>query len=125
MISKELFVESMNELKKSWDMAVELNKIFHDYDRRDFLDGFGFCEDGIQDCLIKVIADSFGKDCAEILNWWCWECAFGENNPHIYLGEQEEPFITLDTPEQLYDFITNNKNIKQYNKILIDRCHIF
>ena len=119
MISKELFVESMNELKKSWDMATKLNEIFDDYDRRDFLDGFGFCEDKIQDYLLKVIADSFGEGCEDLLNWWCWECVFGSHNAYIYFGgqrredpffgEPEEPFMVLDTPEKLYDYFIIRK----------------
>lgn len=101
MISKENFVSYLNKIKYFWDIEENVNKAF---DGLDFM-RFSFC--GYEDLLISVLEDAF-NDKDGFISWWLYDREFGEHNPNVKVVDKDgaEKELLLNTPEDLYDFLT-------------------
>ena len=103
MISKEFFVKCINTLKQQHEMCRQLDNIFKDSPQGDFIDGYGFSNAEIEQCLADALGLALCNDLG-IVSWWLWETNFGEFDADI-LNANGEVICYLDTPEKLYDFL--------------------
>ena len=107
MVKKELFVETINFIKDRNDMMLKINKLFAE----EFTDSSFYPYFRYDSILIKLLANSFNYDeniIGEYIDWFCWEKDFGriKDLGGIIIKENGiEKEISIDTPEQLYDFL--------------------
>ena len=101
LISKEDFVEVMDDLKNVNNYQEGLNKYFREHD----VDGYIFqpdCACSVMKLLHLIFEEA---DSDEWINYFCFELDFGRKwEPGIISGKDGEP-IDLSTPQALYDYL--------------------
>ena len=106
-ITKEHFIACMKVMQAADDMAADINRIVREYGRGDFIDGYAYSD---SDCQIKLL-ETLGMvldDKDHWISWWVYETDFGKREPKVWLEDGTE--VLIWTAEDLYDFITNEKN---------------
>lgn len=96
MITKELFVKAVNELKRAHDYQEALNEFY----KNNCADGYIFQPD-CSETLMEVIERSMGLESDEYgnteLSKFCWDYNFGRDSK-----------TEISTPENLYDYLTKD-----------------
>ena len=98
VISKDLFVEVINDLMAACDYAEDLNKFFESHD----VDGYIYQPD----CFVTVmkLLITLFKDEAQWLDTYIFNLEFGKKwKPGSIVDDGKE--IKLSTPEELYDVL--------------------
>lgn len=108
-MTKELFIESINNLKKVYRASEELNTVLEN-NREVFGDtyiiGSGILESNIVELLNKLLNIPEDDD---ILSWWLYERDFGEDfeigdlEVRNEFGDIKAP--DLSTVKKLYDYL--------------------
>ena len=107
MHQKELFVQTINFIKKRNDAIQKINQVFTD----EFEDSMFYPYFKYENQLIKVLAASFDYDDEIIEDWilyYCFDLDFGRT---YKLGDVTEikngveVAIPLGTPEELYNML--------------------
>jgi hypothetical protein len=111
MIKKDLFVETINFLKKKDNFQTKMNNIF----TKEFGDCVLYPYDGHTYTIINLLAASFDYDDNIIKDWieyYIYELYYGEDwkpntvtETRIVDGKEIEVDIPLKTPEDLYDML--------------------
>lgn len=110
MISKELFVETINFIKEREEAEQKMTKIMSD----EFGDAIFWPYMKYEEQLIKVLENALDTD---MVSWYIYEAQYGKRYQYIFeIGKDiNEVSIMIKTPEQLYDYIIEkgeNKNGK-------------
>lgn len=97
MISKETFIDVMNELIKADAYQTDLNKFFKNHD----VDGYIFQPD-CATSVVSLLHEVFKKDEDNIISKFCFEYEFGSK----WKKEDTDKFgHDISTPELLYDYL--------------------
>lgn len=101
MISKELFIESINELIKADEYKKNLNNFFKNND----VDGYIFQPD----CAVAVVnlLSFCMNDEDNIISYFCFELNYGSMESDLY--DDNGNIIEINTPEELYDYLINKE----------------
>lgn len=106
MISKELFVEVIEDAKKSDDYQSWLNKQLQSHG----VDGFIFQPTCI-DSAIKLLHELFGEaDSGDTISYFCFELDYGRKWKPGVITENDGIDIDISTPEKLYDYLVFQGN---------------
>ncbi|MDY3328170.1 hypothetical protein PG299_10130 [Riemerella anatipestifer] len=104
-MQKQTFIEAIEAIKKQYEydkeVAENLSKAFPNAFKANLLPQNHF----LSNILMKILKEEM-NDSEDYIEWFCWETDFG-NNPLYILHEDKK--IYLKTPEELYDFLKNNK----------------
>jgi len=103
IISKDHFVACINTLKEADDMARKINKLAHEYNRSDFISGYGFNDSETELKLIETLEIAL-NDIEHWTSWYCFENDYGTGDGSWWDADGNEG--TISTPEELYDIIT-------------------
>lgn len=101
MITKELFVETINAMKRIYDYQNDKNKLYKKYDA----DGFLIEPDNnyiILKLLKLFLPDSF-YDAA--LEDFCFANNYGRGKSNSVYQDANGQRIKISSPEELYDYI--------------------
>lgn len=110
-MKKQTFIEAIEAIKKQYEydkkVAENLSKIFPNVYENDLMPTNHY----LSDILLKILQEEMNDTEMFIydmsyIEWYCWETDFG-NKPLYILHEDKK--IYLKTPEELYDFLKNNK----------------
>lgn len=106
MISKELFVEIIEDAKKSDDYQNWLNQQF----RLNGAEGYLF-QPTCVDSVIKLLHTIFGDaDSDNMISYFCFELDYGRKWKEGMIAEQNGEKINLSSPEMLYDYLVSKNN---------------
>ncbi|MDY3524917.1 hypothetical protein JSO63_02750 [Riemerella anatipestifer] len=104
-MQKQTFIEAIEAIEEQYEydkkVARDLNKIFPNAYENDLMPINYY----LSDMLLKILKEEM-NDSEDYIEWFCWETDFG-NKPLCILHEDKEMY--LKTPEELYDFLKNNK----------------
>lgn len=100
-ISKEEFVEVINEIKE----AMEL------WDKIEDLTANSSCQVGCQleithEATVIRLLELLTFDEYEYIQWWIYETDFGKERTEIY-NSDDSVYVDIKTPEDLYDHLFN------------------
>ena len=110
MISKDTFVKVINYIVYMDNFAENLNQVFKDYDRHDWILGYAFNDEKFQSMVLNLLSEAIG-DSNDWIHWWAYETNFGQDE---YLrkifekGKEGKVVYDLSSPEELYDFLIDN-----------------
>lgn len=105
IITKDHFVACINVLQEGDDMARRINRVVHEYNRDDWINGYAFSDSPAETKLIETLELALG-DKEHWISWWCFEADYGRDpgtKAEIKAGDK---YYVLDSPHKLYDFLT-------------------
>lgn len=106
MISKELFCEVFEDLKKADDYQIWLNEQL----QAKGVEGYIFQPSCI-DSTIKLLCDCFSEyDSNDMISYFCFELSYGRKWKSGMITEKNGSDINLSSPSYLYDYLTKQKN---------------
>ncbi|MDY3507009.1 hypothetical protein PG587_09040 [Riemerella anatipestifer] len=110
-MQKQTFIEAIEAIKKQYEydkeVAENLSKAFPNAFKANLLPQNHFLSNILMKILQEDMNDTEIFICGmSYIEWYCWETDFG-NKPLYILHEDKK--IYLKTPEELYDFLKNNK----------------
>lgn len=101
MISKEEFINAINEVERVYGYQKGLNNFF----RENYVDGYIFQPD-CTSTVISLLHSIFGiKDKDGWIDYFCFELDFGKNWKKGMLTAKDGTDIILRTSEDLYDLL--------------------
>ncbi len=103
MLSKEVFVKTINEVQKVWDYSNSLDKFFREND----VEGYIIqpdCTDTVVNLLHEIFEE---KDKLEWISYYCWELDFGRKWVKGTVIDNGKDII-LNNAGALYDFLISN-----------------
>lgn len=103
MLSKQLFVKTINELK---DFDEVSNKV-HNYLKKYFLD-FNITPLLFEELIVELLESSM-NDKYEWISYYLYELDYGRSFKMGDVTEEDGTEIDIGTPEKLYDFL-----VKEY-----------
>lgn len=108
VITKEHFVNCINVLKESDDMARSINAVARTYGRGDFIDGYAFSDVDTEMKLIETLEAAL-NDKEHWISWFCIESDYGRETGYNTFVSYNGDKIEINSPESLYDFLVLNK----------------
>lgn len=100
-ISKETFIEAINNIEKQYKTEVEFSKAVNKYFSQDVDNSLP--RNYIVDSLVKILQEHFKDEHSESwIEYYLWELDFGKKESKIKV--KDKPFI-LKTPKNLYDLL--------------------
>lgn len=99
MISKEKFVKLIEDNCKFFDQVISLAENQIELWDTDMVTAFN-------DVFTSYIKESFNQDGLEWIEWYCYS---KRRNPDLKAHDKDNNEICA-TPEDLYDFLTTNKD---------------
>lgn len=104
MISKELFVEIIDDLNRAENYQKDLNSFFKAHDT----DGYIFQPD-CSVSVLKLLHEMFGKaDEADWIEYYCFELDYGKKYKPGCVVDEHNKEIDMSSAENLYDFLIRN-----------------
>lgn len=108
-MEKELFVKSIVAIQKQLQhdilVAEKLGEAFPNAFNANLLPDNHW----LQNALIENLATAM-KDKDSWIEHFCWELNFGAENYRLKVYDKDKKEISLSTPEELWEFLKNNKN---------------
>ena len=107
MISKEFFIQCINDVKECEEYAVKLNDFF----RKNKVEGYIFQPD-CSATVVRLLHEIFGKaDANDDISYFCYELDFGKRWQKGMIkdtvnGKQVD--IDMSSAEKLYDYLVAN-----------------
>ena len=101
LISNDLFIEIMKDVKQTYDFQNGLNNYF----RKNGADGYVYPPDCVC-ATLKLLHHMFDKDVDEWINYFCFELDFGRKYKDGTVLDEDGKDIRLETFEDLYDLLT-------------------
>lgn len=116
MITKELFIESIESVRQSDDYQVWLNKQL----RNNGAEGYLF-QPNCVDALIRLLNFCLKEyDSDDIISYFCFELEFGRKwKPGMVIDENGND-VELSSSEHLYDYIISPKNKEVFSLASLD-----
>lgn len=106
MITKELFIESIESIRQSDDYQAWLNKQL----RNNGAEGYLF-QPNCADALIKLLNFCLKEyDADDMISYFCFELDFGRKWKSGMVVDENGEDIELSSSEHLYDYIISQKN---------------
>jgi len=104
MISKEKFVEIVEQLREADDVQKKVRKIFEKYSQNyDGMNSGEICiihEEIVKDLLKNIFDD------VENISYYLYECDYGrDTKDRIYINDKP---LDISTPEKFYDYLIKN-----------------
>ena len=99
MLSKEVFINVIEDVKRKCDYQSELNDFFRNHGA----DGYIFQPDCSESALLlleHIFSDEDGW-----ISYYCFELDFGRNWKVGMITSKDGQDIPLSTPEDLYDLL--------------------
>lgn len=105
MISKELFVKSINTLRDEWDFSNEISELNKKYGKENYFEYHPFT---LLDLGMELLGSCFLPTTEHFLEWWCLEKDFGRTFKIGDVSYKENGIkveVDLSTAEKVYDFL--------------------
>lgn len=100
-MDRELFIEIINDIQKTYDYQESLNSFLHDHGA----EGYLFQPDCIS-ATIKLLHYIFKKsDSDEWISYFCFDLNFGRKWKSGKVKDENGKDILMDSPGALYDFL--------------------
>lgn len=104
ILSKDIFIEIMDDLKAAGDYQEGLNKYFKTHN----VDGYIFQPD-CSCSLIKLLHIIFGEaDKEEWIEKFCFNLNYGRKWKNGMFAEEYGEEVNLSSPEELYELLTKH-----------------
>lgn len=114
IISKDKFIDYMNQIKADMDRSTTLANTLNDlYGKRQGFYVDFYPSSDLQNLTIKMLSDIF-KDKNNWLTYYVYECDFGENKTFIAsVTDIDGKKIPFETLSDVYELLVNNYNENQ------------
>lgn len=108
MISKKTFCDTLEALKKYYDIQNEMSKLLRSND----IEGCGFIpfSSEYETIIIDLLEESV-NDKTHMISYWAFDCDYGREIEEDSVTDAESNNIDISTPEKLYNYL-----IKEYDK---------
>lgn len=108
MITKTTFCNTLESLKKYYDIQSEISRLLRDDD----IEGYGFIpfSSEYETIIINLLEESM-NDKTHMISYWFFDCDYGREIEEDSVTDAESNNIDISTPEKLYDYL-----IKEYNE---------
>lgn len=106
MISKTTFINIINYIDHMDSFAENLNQVFKDYDRNDWIVGCAFNDSKFQSMVLNLLSEAIG-DTDDWVHWWAYETDFGRDITFATIHDGDITY-QLTSAEKLYDFLVDN-----------------
>ena len=108
MISKKTFCDTLEALKKYYDVQNEMSKLLRSND----IEGYGFIPFSSEyETIIVNLLEEYMNDKTHMISYWAFDCDYGREIEEDSVTDAESNNIDISTPEKLYDYL-----IKEYDK---------
>lgn len=109
MVSKEEFVNTLEELKKTDELQRKIDDLIRDAshftDILDFVSGYGFVV--THDAkVVELLDNMFDTD---MVSYWVYELDYGKEYKEGCVSEADGTIINIETASDLYEYITKPK----------------
>lgn len=101
MLSKEVFINVIEDVKRKCDYQSELNDFFRNHGA----DGYIFQPD-CSETVLLLLENIFSDDVDHMISYYCFELDFGRNWKPGTVTDPDGKDIKMETPEDLYAFLT-------------------
>ena len=108
MLTKEHFIEAMNDIKNNYEYII----------KQEYELGLYLTEHSLLDSYIKTLELSMGcaisKAYGGTISWWIYDTDCGKNRPYVYLkphNSNKQIKLKIKTIEDLYDYIIKYESI--------------
>ena len=110
LISKEKFIEIMNEFKVFCESSDKLADALRDYDNTSDFGGFSNFRamDIIIDLLDILVQDFPDEYCGSLIDYFIYDLEWGTKWTPDSFSEQDGTSIDISTVEKLYDYLESN-----------------
>lgn len=106
-MNKKLFIESLNNLEKQYNVDVEFSKTMGKAFPNAFEANLLPNNHLLVDTVIKLLGDGL-DDHIDWIGYYCFELDFGKNFEIGMISDD----VDISTPEKLWDFLYNNLDEK-------------
>ena len=101
IMSKDLFIESINYVKDLMKEQERFNDLLHEIDG-EF--GGGYIHSKSIDFILHLVKE-LSNDKYDNISYYCWELDFGDKYEEGCITEEDGTPIPLSTPEDLWNLI--------------------
>lgn len=108
MISKKTFCDTLEALKKYYDVQNEMSKLLRSNDVENY--GFIPFSSEYETIIINLLEESM-NDKTHMISYWFFDCDCGREIEEDSVTDKDGNTIDISTPEKLYDHL-----IKEYNE---------
>lgn len=102
MLSKELFIETIDFIRERNDKEQEIQKLF----REEFTDAIFWPYCKYEDRLLKVLTEVMHDQENEWISYYCYEKDYGRDDK-LEVFDKDKNQIPLKTAEDLYNLLTS------------------
>ena len=110
LLTKDEFINYMNEYKKIYDSSEKLNEALRTYDNCTDFSGFSNFRalSLIEDLLVRLMNDEVNdSDGYSMISYFIYELEFGSKYREGMITEADGTPINLSSVESLYDYLAN------------------
>lgn len=112
-MNKRRFVKIINALKSADELQDKINELMQtakENIKNDFMNAGGMmiCHaDIVIELLEEIVEDDYNT-----ISWWLYDTKCGKSKPEIYDREGINVIAVLKTPEDLYEYLKNERMMK-------------
>ncbi|MBT0572484.1 hypothetical protein OKE68_10415 [Riemerella anatipestifer] len=103
-MTKQTFIKAIEAIKKQYEydkeVAKNLSKVFPNAFEANLLPQKHF----LSNILMKILQEEMND--ISLIELFCWNADFGNKRLRIFCEDKD---VYIKTPEELYDFLKNNK----------------
>lgn len=103
MLSKELFIETIDFIRERNDKQNEIHQMF----KKEFEDGIFWPYNRYENQLVKILSEIMDDTETEWISYYCWEKDFGRDNT-LQVTKKDGTPIPLTTSEDLWNLLIKN-----------------
>lgn len=107
MLSKELFIETIEAIKKQYEHDINCSQIISKVYSNGFEANLMYENHYIMNQLIKLLQVAFNDETEySMIEYFLWELDFGKKNNELSAYRADKSKIDLSNAGKLYDYLT-------------------
>ena len=103
MLSKELFIETIDFIRERNDQENKIHQMF----KEEFTDGIFWPYSRYEEQLVKVLTEIMDDKETEWISYYCWEKDFGRDSK-LQVFDKDGKEIPLNSSEDLWNILVEN-----------------
>jgi hypothetical protein len=109
MLSRELFIETIEAIKKQYEHDISCSQIISKVYSNGFEANLMYDNHYIMNQLVKLLQVAFNDETEySMIEYFLWELDFGKKNNKLSAYRADKTKIDLSDAGKLYDYLTEN-----------------
>lgn len=111
MLSRELFIETIEAIKKQYEHDINCSQIISKVYSNGFEANLMYENHYIMNQLVKLLQVAFNDETEHsMIEYFLWELDFGDKNSKLSAYRKDKSKINLSTAGHLYDYLIEEMN---------------